>query len=131
MRTQLVTILAAAMLAAHGEVGAEAVAEDAKPLKVLAIGNSFSIGMHAALPPVAKSFGRRVDICTMYIEVSFGRPDAPPPRTLAVAVTSGNMRNLFVGKRGIFFPAGSISSSKSTSPSCFGERILNSRPASA
>ena len=55
------------MLAAHGAVGVEAFAEDAKPLKVLAIGNSFSIGMHAALPPVAKSFGRRVDICTMFI----------------------------------------------------------------
>jgi len=68
MRTHYGTILAAAMaLAAHGEHGVEAVAEDAKPIKVLSIGNSFSIGMHAALPPVAKSFGRRVDICTMYI----------------------------------------------------------------
>ncbi len=67
MRMLCGTILAAAMLAAHGEVGAEAVAHDAKPLKVLSIGNSFSIGMHAALPPVAKSFGRRVDICTMFI----------------------------------------------------------------
>ncbi len=38
-----------------------------KPLKVLAIGNSFSIEMSSALPPVAAALGRRVDICTMFI----------------------------------------------------------------
>ena len=41
--------------------------EETAPLKVLAIGNSFSIHMHSAVPPVAAALGRRVDICTMYI----------------------------------------------------------------
>lgn len=42
-------------------------AVQAKPLKVLSIGNSFSLQMHWALPPVAAEMGRRLDICTMYI----------------------------------------------------------------
>ena len=42
-------------------------AKDGKPLKVLAIGNSFSIAMSSAVSPVAADLGRRIDICTMFI----------------------------------------------------------------
>ncbi len=42
------------------------------------------------------------DICVMYLEVVTGPPAAQKKMNLAVAVTSGSMRNLFVGKRGIF-----------------------------
>ncbi len=61
-KTVVMVAAAAAVLCAIG--GGDA---DGKPLKVLAIGNSFSIQMHSALPPVAAAMGRRVDICTMFI----------------------------------------------------------------
>ena len=44
------------------------------------------------------------NICVLYIELSSTAAAVLPPwKTLAVAVTSGNMRNLFIGKRGLFF----------------------------
>jgi len=46
------------------------------------------------------------NICVLYIELSPTASIKPPWQTLAVAVSSGNMRNLFVGKRGLFFAAG-------------------------
>ena len=46
------------------------------------------------------------NICVLYIELSPTASVKPPWQTLAVAVSSGNMRNLFVGKRGLFFAAG-------------------------
>ena len=45
------------------------------------------------------------NICTAYVEISRGLPGALQKKLLAVAITSGNMRNLFPGKRGIFFDA--------------------------
>ena len=46
------------------------------------------------------------NICVLYIELSSTTPAVVPPfKTVAVAVTSGSMRNLFVGKRGLFFGA--------------------------
>lgn len=43
------------------------------------------------------------DICVLYVEVTTGTKEALRKMTLAVAVTSGNIRNLFIGKHGIFF----------------------------
>lgn len=37
------------------------------PLKVLMIGNSFSVQMVKSMPPVARSLGCKLDICSMYI----------------------------------------------------------------
>ena len=46
------------------------------------------------------------NICVLYVELSSTSPTAKVPfKNLAVAVTSGNMLNLIVGKRGIFFGA--------------------------
>ena len=38
-----------------------------KPLKVLAIGNSFSICVGKEMPKVAKSLGYPLDFCSLYI----------------------------------------------------------------
>ena len=47
------------------------------------------------------------NICVLYVDLfSTAAGVVPPWKTLAVAVSSGNMRNLFVGKRGLFFTAG-------------------------
>ena len=44
------------------------------------------------------------NICVLYLELSSTSPTVKVPfKNVAVAVTSGNMRNLFVGKRGLFF----------------------------
>ncbi len=43
------------------------------------------------------------DICVLYVEATTGRTENARRMTLAVAVTSGNIRNLFIGKHGIFY----------------------------
>ena len=48
------------------------------------------------------------DICVLYVEVTTGPQEALRKMTLAVAVTSGNIRNLFLGKHGIFFTSDGI-----------------------
>lgn len=45
------------------------------------------------------------NICVAYVEVSSGSAGTVVKQTLAVAITNGSMRNLFPGKRGIFFSA--------------------------
>ena len=52
-----------------------------------------------------KSIAQLSDICVMYVEAVNGASNALKKQILAAAVTSGDMRNLFVGKRGIFFSA--------------------------
>ena len=47
------------------------------------------------------------NICVLYVDLSSTAAGVLPPcKTLGVAVTSGDMRNLFVGKRGLFFATG-------------------------
>lgn len=48
---------------------AEEAPADAKkaPLKVLMIGNSFSVQMVKSMPPIAKDMGLKLDVCSMYI----------------------------------------------------------------
>lgn len=61
------SIAVLATVATVSGFGMSTAGDQSRPLKVLAIGNSFSIQMHWAVPPVAASLGRRLDICTMYI----------------------------------------------------------------
>jgi len=50
-----------------------------------------------------KTIAQNSDICVMYLEAVTGDAGALRTMKLAVAVTSGHMRNLFVGKCGVFF----------------------------
>jgi len=43
------------------------VADEEKPLKVLAIGNSFSVQMAYSMPPVVQALDKKLDICALYI----------------------------------------------------------------
>ena len=43
------------------------------------------------------------DICVLYVEATTGRTENARRMTLAVAVTSGNIRNLVIGKHGICY----------------------------
>ena len=60
-------ILVAAIAAASLGFAAQGEKQSEKPLKVLMIGNSFSICALKQMPPVAESMGRRLDLASLYI----------------------------------------------------------------
>lgn len=80
--------------------------EAASPLqagKLILDGRHFTLTSNVKNLAEHKMIALQSDICVVYVEITSGPPNALKKRTLAVAVTSGNIRNLFVGKRGIFF----------------------------
>ena len=64
MKKSILAILSAAALVAAAE---KPETETAKPLKVLMIGNSFSVCNLHYMPSVAKDLGCRLDLCSLYI----------------------------------------------------------------
>lgn len=60
MKNTCLTVVVAMMVLAGWSAEAER-------LKVLMIGNSFSVQMVNSLPPIAKDLGLKVDICSLYI----------------------------------------------------------------
>ncbi|MBO4632030.1 MAG: hypothetical protein J5858_08920 [Lentisphaeria bacterium] len=68
-------------------------------------GRCFKLAIRVASVPEHKKIAERSDICIMYIDAQTGNPDALKKMQLAVAVTHGDIYNLFVGKRGVFFTA--------------------------
>ena len=66
MKKMVVAALALSAGLVFADEPAKAVAENA-PLKILMIGNSFSVQMVKHLPPVAKSLGLKADVCSLYI----------------------------------------------------------------
>lgn len=78
-------------------------------------GRHFSLAVPVANLAEHKRIATDSNICVAYIEISRGLPTALKKQLLAVAITSGNMRNLFPGKRGIFFDtAGDVYDAKIT-----------------
>ena len=66
MKRTVMAVLALGAGVALADEPAKTEAEKA-PLKILMIGNSFSVQMVAHLPPVAKSLGLKADVCSLYI----------------------------------------------------------------
>ncbi len=73
--------------------------------KLVMDGRHFTLTMPVKLLAEHKAIATQSDICVAYVEATTGLPGALRKQLLAVAITSGNMRNLFVGKRGVFFGA--------------------------
>lgn len=73
--------------------------------KLVMDGRHFTLTMPVKNQAEHKNIATQSDICVAYVEVSTGQPDKLRKQLLAVAITSGNMRNLFIGKRGVFFGA--------------------------
>ncbi len=72
--------------------------------KLVMDGRHYTLGVPVRDVAEHKRIVELSDICVLYIELSSSNPTVPAPfKTVAVAVTAGSMRNLFVGKRGIFF----------------------------
>lgn len=62
-----------------------------------------------------KNIVQRSNICVIYLDAATGTPDAVRTMKLAVAVTSRNINNFFIGKHGIFFaPDGTLWDAKIT-----------------
>ena len=66
MKKTVMVALALGMGIAFAEEPAKSGTEKA-PLKILMIGNSFSVQMVKHLPPVAKDLGLKADVCSLYI----------------------------------------------------------------
>ena len=60
-------IVGAICVNGFGEVAADETAKNPDSLKILMIGNSFSAQMVPSMPPVAKSLGLKIDVCSMFI----------------------------------------------------------------
>ncbi len=72
-------------------------------------GRCFRLAIRVTSIPEHKAIAERSNICTMYVDLQTGRKDALKNQLAAVAVTSGDMYNLFVGKSGVFFsPDGTV-----------------------
>lgn len=72
--------------------------------KLIMDGRHFTLAVPVADLAEHKRIVAGSNICVLYIELSSTAATVKPLwKTLAVAVSSGNMRNLFVGKRGLFF----------------------------
>ena len=75
---------------------------------ILQFGHLIMDGRHYTLcckvPDVAahKKIIMRCNVCVMYVALTTGKPDALKKMTLAVAVTSGTMRDIFIGRPGVF-----------------------------
>ncbi|WP_288559142.1 hypothetical protein [uncultured Victivallis sp.] len=71
--------------------------------KLVMDGRHFTLAMQIKNIAEHKRIATMSDICVAYVEITTGPTTALRKLTLAVAITSGNMRNLFIGKRGVFF----------------------------
>jgi len=67
--------------------------------------NGYNFHMCMIVHDVAahKKIAATSNVCVMYINVTTGTAPAVKSMTLAVAVTAGTMRRLFVGKSGVFY----------------------------
>ncbi|MBR4717796.1 MAG: hypothetical protein IKP09_07030 [Lentisphaeria bacterium] len=67
--------------------------------------NGFNFHMCMIVHDVAahKKIAATSNVCVMYINATTGTAPAVKSMTLAVAVTAGTMRRLFVGKSGVFY----------------------------
>ena len=66
-------------------------------------GQNFRLATKVASIPEHKKIAVRSNICVMYVNAQTGPKTAVRQMNLAIAVTSGEMTNLFVGKCGVFF----------------------------
>ena len=68
-------------------------------------GRCFSLCMVVSDPALHKKIAQDSNICVMYLDAVTGTGASEKKMKIAVAVTSGHMRHLFVGKSGVFYNA--------------------------
>jgi len=67
MKSKVMMTVGAAVMSACVACASDGAPQKKEPLKVLMIGNSFSVQMVKSMPPVAKDLGLGLDVCSMYI----------------------------------------------------------------
>jgi hypothetical protein len=70
--------------------------------KLIMDGRHFTLTMPVVNVAEHKRIVQSSDICVLYVEISRTVAGKPEKQLLAVAVTGGTMRTLFVGKHGVF-----------------------------
>lgn len=76
-----------------------------QPGKLTMDGRNFTLASSVTNLAEHKKIVQRSDICVMYLELTTGKAPDVKKMTLAVAITSGTMRNIFVGKHGVYLTA--------------------------
>lgn len=71
--------------------------------KLVMDGRHFTLAVKVKNPTEHKKIIKSSNICVIYVEIYRQNGQNSEKQLLAVAVTSGTMRSLFVGKHGIFF----------------------------
>ena len=71
--------------------------------KLIMDGRHFTLAVRVKNPAEHKRIIKSSNICVIYVEISRKNGKENLTGQLAVAVTSGTMRSLFIGKRGVFF----------------------------
>ncbi len=71
--------------------------------KLVMDGRHFTLAVKVKDPATHKRIIKSSNICVLYVEISRSNGTVTESQQLAIAVTSGTMRSLFVGKRGVFF----------------------------
>ena len=71
--------------------------------KLVMDGRHFTLAVKVKNPVEHKKIITTSNICVIYVEISRLAAAQPVKQLLAVAVTSGTMRSLFIGKHGVFF----------------------------
>ena len=71
--------------------------------KLVMDGRHFTLAVKVKDPATHKRIIKSSNICVLYVEISRRDGAVTESQQLAVAVTSGTMRSLFIGKRGVFF----------------------------
>ena len=81
--------------------------------KLIMDGRHFTLAVPVKNLAAHKKIAATSHICTAYVEISRDLPGNADKLLLAVAITDGSMKRLFVGKKGIFFVADDIEYSAS------------------
>lgn len=73
-----------------------------QPGKLIIDGRHFTLMTYVTNLAEHKRIIARSNICVMYLELNTGKGPEARKQTLAAAITSGTMRNIFIGKSGVF-----------------------------
>lgn len=73
-----------------------------QPGRLIMDGRHFTLMSNVTNLAEHKKIIARSNICVMYLELNTGKAPDSKKMTLAAAITSGSMRNIFIGKTGVF-----------------------------
>ena len=79
-----------------------------QPGRLILDGRYFTLLSNVSNLAEHKKIIARSNICVMYLELNTGKGTEAKKQTMAAAITSGSMRNIFIGKTGVFLTGDGI-----------------------